>query len=72
MENEYNEKVKLERQAFTRTRWLGSDVRPAISAPVVLDDKGRAAVLFKSDWEIDYAKQRTEGLILHEKPPTGE
>jgi hypothetical protein len=27
------------------------------------------AVLFKSDWEIDYTVQRTEGLLLLEKPP---
>ncbi len=69
MENDYNEKIKLERMAYTRTRWLGSDVRPATASPVVIDDKGRQAVLFKSDWEIDYTIQRTEGLVLLEKPP---
>lgn len=69
MENEYNERIKLERQPYTRTRWLLSDVRPSTAAPIVLDDKGRPAVLFKSDWEIDYVIQRSEGVQLSDKPP---
>lgn len=69
MENEYNEKVKLERLPYTRTRWLLSDVKPATAAPLMKDEHGRTVVLFKSDWEIDYVKQRTEGLELSEKPP---
>jgi hypothetical protein len=34
-----------------------------------MDDHDRAVVLFKSDWEIDYTVQRSEGLELSEKPP---
>jgi peptide chain release factor 3 len=69
MENEYNEQVRLERLPYTRTRWIIGDARPSTNAPVVHDDHGRAAVLFKSDWEIDYVVQRSEGLQLSEKPP---
>jgi peptide chain release factor 3 len=69
MENEYNEQVRLERLPYTRTRWIVGDGRPSTNAPVVHDDQGRAAVLFKSDWEIDYVVQRSEGLQLSEKPP---
>ena len=71
MENEYNERIRLERQPYTRARWIIGSTRPATSAPVVLDDQDRAVVLFKSDWEIDYTVQRSEGLELSEKPPTG-
>ena len=69
MENEYNEKVKLERLPYTRTRWLLSDVRPATAAPIVRDENDRLVVLFKNDWEIDYVMQRSEGLELSEVPP---
>ena len=68
MENEYNEKIKLERQPYTRTRWLIGDVRPSNNIPVVLDENERPVALFKSDWEIDYTVQRSEGLELSEKP----
>ncbi len=69
MENEYNERIRLERQPYTRARWLIGAKRPSTSAPVVMDDHDRAVVLFKSDWEIDYTVQRSEGLELSEKPP---
>jgi peptide chain release factor 3 len=69
MENEYNERIRLERQPYTRARWLIGSKRPSTSAPVVMDDQDRAVVLFKSDWEIDYTVQRSEGLELSEKPP---
>jgi peptide chain release factor 3 len=69
MENEYNERIRLERQPYTRARWLIGSKRPSTSAPVVMDDHDRAVVLFKSDWEIDYTVQRSEGLELSEKPP---
>ncbi len=69
MENEYNEKIKLERLPYTRTRWIIGSVMPSTAAPIVKDDAERLVVLFKSDWEIDYVKQRSEGLELSEKPP---
>ncbi len=68
MENEYSEIVRLERQPFTRTRWLSGTVRPANNVPVVLDENDRPVALFKSDWEIDYTLQRTEGLQLSDSP----
>jgi peptide chain release factor 3 len=69
MENEYNERVRLERLPYTRLRWITSAVRPSTAAPVMVDDQERPVVLFKSDWEIDYTVQRSEGLTLSEKPP---
>jgi peptide chain release factor 3 len=68
MEAEYNEKVNLERLPFTRTRWLGSDVRPATATTIAYDEKGRPVALFKSDWEMAYAVERTPGLVLLETP----
>ncbi len=69
MENEYNETVRLERLPYTRTRWIIGAARPSTNAPVVRDEQDRIAVLFKSDWEIDYVLQRSEGLELSESPP---
>lgn len=68
MENEYNEKIKLERLPYTRTRWIVGEKRPATAAPVLFDDQGRAVVLFKSDWEIAYTVERSEGLVLRDTP----
>ncbi|MBN9398899.1 MAG: peptide chain release factor 3 ['Candidatus Kapabacteria' thiocyanatum] len=68
MENEYNEKVKLERLPYTRTRWLGSEVRPATAVPIIFDDQQRPVAVFKNEWEINYALERTKDLILNEKP----
>jgi peptide chain release factor 3 len=68
MENEYNEKVKLERLPYTRTRWIVGDKRPSTAAPVMFDDQGRPVVLFKSDWEIAYTVERSEGLELRDTP----
>ena len=69
MEGEYNEKVRLDRLPFTRTRWLGSEVKPTSSTlTFAYDDQDRMVVLFKNDWEIQYHLDRTEGLILLDKP----
>jgi peptide chain release factor 3 len=69
MESEYGEIVKLDRLPFTRTRWLGNDIKPASSTlTYAYDDQGRTVVLFKNDWEIHYHQDRTAGLILLEKP----
>jgi len=69
MESEYNEKVRMDRQAFTRSRWIVGDGRPVTAAPVVIDDAGRAVVLFKSEWEIAYTVERSPGLVLADTPP---
>lgn len=68
MENEYNEKVSLDRLPYTRTRWLGTDVRPATNVPLVYDEQQRPVAVFKSDWEINYALERTKDLVLLERP----
>lgn len=69
MENEYGEKVKLERQPFTRTRWIIGNTRPATATPVMYDDQQRPVAVFKSDWEISYCLERSPGLELSESPP---
>lgn len=69
MENEYAETVRLDRQPFTRTRWIIGDTKPKTSVPVVLDELLRPVALFKSDWEIDYAIERSDNLILSDTPP---
>lgn len=68
MENEYNEVVRLERQPYTRTRWIHGSVKPANNVPLVYDDHDRLVALFKSDWEISYTLERTSGLVLAESP----
>ncbi len=68
MENEYNELVRLERQPYTRTRWIVGNTRPANNVPVVIDEHGRLVALFKSDWEINYTLDRNEGLRLVDSP----
>jgi peptide chain release factor 3 len=71
MENEYNELVRLERQPYTRTRWIVGDLRPSNNVPIVMDDHGRRVALFKNEWEINYTMERTEGLKLVHSPPLG-
>jgi peptide chain release factor 3 len=68
MENEYNEVVKLDRLPFTRTRWVKGHARPANIVHTVFDENERPVLLFKSDWEIDYTLQRSEGLELSDRP----
>lgn len=68
MENEYQEKVHLDRMPYTILRWLGSEVVPAIPVKLGHDDKDRRVVLFKNDWEMNYALQKTENLILLDTP----
>jgi peptide subunit release factor RF-3 len=68
MEQEYNEEIILERQPFVKSRWLGSDVRPATASTIAYDEQNRPLILFKSDWEISYVQERTPGLVLLENP----
>lgn len=68
MENEYNEKIRLERQPYTRTRWIIGDARPANNVPVVFDEREHPVCLFKNDWEIDYTLERSPGLRLSDAP----
>jgi hypothetical protein len=51
-------------------RWLGGDVKPmSTTLTFAFDDADREVILFKNDWEIGYHRDRTEGLILLDKPP---
>ncbi len=68
MQNEYNEEVRLERQPYTRTRWIHGTTLPSNAIPIVLDEQNRKVALFKNDWEIGYTLERSEGLQLSEKP----
>lgn len=68
MENEYGEKLRLERLPYTRTRWIVGNGRPATNAPVFFDEKERPVVVFKNDWEINYCLERSPGLQLAETP----
>ena len=68
MEHEYNERIRLERLPYTRTRWVVGNGTPSNAVPTVLDEQGRSVLLFKSDWEIDYTLQRSEGLQLSDTP----
>ena len=68
MESEYNEIVNLERLPYTRTRWIGGNIMPAAAIPIAYDDQNRPVAMFKTDWELNYQLQRTEGLVLLESP----
>jgi peptide chain release factor 3 len=68
MENEYNERVRLDRQPYTRTRWIVGDARPSTAVPVVFDDLDRPVALFKTEWEIAYTIERSPGLELSDVP----
>ncbi|MBX7155463.1 MAG: peptide chain release factor 3 [Bacteriodetes bacterium] len=68
MESEYNEIINLERLPFTRSRWIGSSVMPGAGITIAYDDQNRPVALFKSEWELTYHAQRTEGLVLLETP----
>lgn len=72
MESEYNEVIILERMGYTRSRWIGSDVMPPPSIPIVYDDEDRPVALFKNDWEISYQMSNRAGLILLESPKRSE
>ncbi len=69
MEGEYNEIIVLERQPYTRSRWIGSSIMPSSAVPLAYDDHDRPVALFKSDWELNYHLSRTEGLVLLDTPP---
>ncbi|MBK9248505.1 MAG: peptide chain release factor 3 [Ignavibacteria bacterium] len=68
MESEYNELVNLERLPYTRTRWIGGNIMPAAAIPIAYDDQNRPVAMFKTDWELNYQLQRTEGFVLLESP----
>lgn len=62
MENEYGEKIRMEALPFTRARWITGSTLPATPVTIVRDRDGNQVTLFKSDWEINYALERTPGL----------
>ena len=74
LENEYNVELRMDRKPWTRARWIRdiTDEALEILPMVVKDDAGRFVALFHSDFEIDYAVSRYQGLELLEQPPAEE
>ncbi len=74
LENEYGVELRLDRKQWTRARWIANvtDEVLEVLPMVVKDEAGRFVALFHSDFEIDYAKSRYQGLELLETPPAEE
>ncbi|MBL8723437.1 MAG: peptide chain release factor 3 [Planctomycetes bacterium] len=74
LENEYGVELRLDRKGWTRARWIAqvTDELLEILPMVVKDEAGRFVALFHSDFEIDYAKSRYQGLELLAEPPAEE
>lgn len=74
LEVEYGVSLRLDRKGWTRARWVKdvTDEVIEILPMVVKDEADRFVALFNSDFEIDYAKSRYEGLELLETPPSEE
>lgn len=74
METEYSVRVVLERLPYTRARWLARTTPRLLEMLplVVLDESDRPVALFRSDFEIDYARERYGDLALLDKPPSEE
>jgi len=74
LEVEYGVSLRLDRKGWTRARWVKdvTDEVLEILPMVVKDEADRFVALFNSDFEIDYAKSRYEGLELLETRPSEE
>ena len=74
LESEYNVELRLDRKGWSRARWVKNvtDEVLEILPMVVKDEACRFVALFNSDFEIDYAKSRYQGLELLETPPSEE
>ncbi|MEO0479222.1 MAG: peptide chain release factor 3 [Planctomycetota bacterium] len=74
LEIEYNTDIIVERKPYTRARWMRgvTDELLDLLPMVVLDESDRPVALFASDFEINFALDRYEGLELLEKPPSEE
>jgi len=74
LESEYNVDLRLDRKGWSRARWIKdvTDEVLEILPMVVKDEAGRYVALFNSEFEINYAKSRYEGLELLETPPSEE
>ena len=74
LEQEYNVECRLERLPHSRAKWLNR-LTPDLAAQLpflVTDEADRPVALFRSDFEIDFAKERHDDLELLDKPPTEE
>ncbi len=74
LEMEYGTEIVIERKPYERARWLRGVTSELLTLlpMVVLDESTRPVALFKSEFEIDYAVKRYEGLELLEHPPSEE
>lgn len=76
LENEYGCQVRLDRLPYAASRWLAPDSVQDVRgvgrwARILVDSHGDTVLLFKSDWEMNYALEAVKGLILSELPPAG-
>ncbi len=70
MESEYNERVQLERQPYTRMRWVSGADKPQTSfGTLAYDELDRLVIMFKNDWELNYTAERSKGIVFLESPP---
>jgi peptide chain release factor 3 len=74
LQSEYGVEIRLDRLSQTRARWMRHTTPELLERLplVVVDESGRPVALFSSDFEIDYARERYEGLELLETPPAEE
>ena len=76
LENEYGCTVRLDRLPYSTARWLAKDSVQDVRgvgrwAKPLLDSYGHPVLLFKSEWEMNYALEAVPGMILSNMPPEG-
>ena len=70
LNNEYNVDIVLEHMSYELIRWIGNeDLDPKTlnltsDTKRIQDLKGRHLLLFTSEWNITWALEHNEGLIL--------
>ncbi|MEO7994028.1 MAG: peptide chain release factor 3, partial [bacterium] len=74
LENEYGCTVRIDRLPYVMSRWLARDSVTDVSnigrwGRTLVDRYGRTVLLFKSEWEMNYALEAVKGLVLSEIPP---
>lgn len=71
MEEEYREKIKFEELSFTRCRWIPDSQKlpEGRSFNLYKDTQGRRVLLFDSEWELNYVKEKNPDLTLLDAPP---
>ncbi len=57
LNDEYNLEVKLETLPYSRARWPSTTENLKGNLPIFEDAYGRKVILFKGDWELNYAQR---------------